>query len=41
MVKGIAGTIQNPFYKALALDVDHSDWICVAMNLPPKYGLHL
>ena len=32
MVKGTAEAIQNPFYRALALEVDHSDWICVAMD---------
>jgi raffinose/stachyose/melibiose transport system substrate-binding protein len=32
MVKGTAGAIQNPFYKALALDVNHSEWICSAMD---------
>jgi hypothetical protein len=32
MVKGTAEAIQNPLYKALALEVDHSDWICVAMD---------
>jgi hypothetical protein len=32
MVKGTSDSIQNPFYKALALEVDHSDWICVAMD---------
>jgi hypothetical protein len=28
MVKGTADAIQNPFYEALALEVNHSDWIC-------------
>jgi hypothetical protein len=28
MVKGTADSIQNPFCKALALEVNHSDWIC-------------
>jgi hypothetical protein len=28
MVKGTAEAIQNTFYKALALEVNHSDWIC-------------
>ena len=32
MVKGTADAIQNPFYKALALEVNHSDWICSAMD---------
>jgi raffinose/stachyose/melibiose transport system substrate-binding protein len=32
MVKGTAEAIQNPFYKALAVGVDHSGWICVAMD---------
>jgi raffinose/stachyose/melibiose transport system substrate-binding protein len=32
MVKGTAEAIQSPFYKALAVEVDHSDWICVAMD---------
>jgi raffinose/stachyose/melibiose transport system substrate-binding protein len=32
MVKGTAEAIQNPFYKALALQVNHSDWICPAMD---------
>ena len=32
MVKGTAEAIQNPLYKALALEVDHSDCICVAMD---------
>ena len=32
MVEGTAEAIQSPFYKALALEVDHSDWICVAMD---------
>ena len=32
MVKGTAEAIQNPFYKALAVEVDHSGWICVAMD---------
>jgi raffinose/stachyose/melibiose transport system substrate-binding protein len=32
MVKGTADAIQNPFYKALALEVNHSDWICNAMD---------
>ena len=32
MVKGTAEAIQNPFYKALALEVNHSDWISVAMD---------
>jgi raffinose/stachyose/melibiose transport system substrate-binding protein len=32
MVKGTAAAIQSPFYKALAVEVDHSDWICVAMD---------
>ena len=32
MVKGTAEAIQNPFYKALAVEVNHSGWICVAMD---------
>jgi raffinose/stachyose/melibiose transport system substrate-binding protein len=32
MVKGTAEVIQNPCYKALASDVNHSDWICLAMD---------
>jgi len=32
MVKGTAEAIQNPFYKALAVAVNHSGWICVAMD---------
>ena len=32
MVKGTAEAIQNPFYKALAVEVDYSGWICVAMD---------
>src|SRR6185369_15938052 len=32
MVKGTAEAIRNPFYKALALQVNHSDWICLAMD---------
>jgi raffinose/stachyose/melibiose transport system substrate-binding protein len=32
MVKGTAEAIQNPFYKALALEVNHSDWVCLAMD---------
>jgi raffinose/stachyose/melibiose transport system substrate-binding protein len=32
MVNGAADAIQNPFYKALALEVNHSDWICNAMD---------
>ncbi len=32
MVKGTADAIQNPFYKALALEVNNSGWICVAMD---------
>jgi raffinose/stachyose/melibiose transport system substrate-binding protein len=32
MVKGTADAIQNPFYKALALEVNHSGWICNAMD---------
>jgi raffinose/stachyose/melibiose transport system substrate-binding protein len=32
MVKGTAEAIRNPFFKALAVEVDHSDWICVAMD---------
>jgi hypothetical protein len=27
-----AEAIQNPFYKALAVEVNYSDWICVAMD---------
>jgi raffinose/stachyose/melibiose transport system substrate-binding protein len=32
MVKGTAEAIQNPFYKTLALEVNHSDWICLALD---------
>jgi raffinose/stachyose/melibiose transport system substrate-binding protein len=32
MVKGTAEAIQSPFYKALAVEVDRSGWICVAMD---------
>ena len=32
MVKGTAEAIQSPFYKALAVEVDNSGWICVAMD---------
>jgi raffinose/stachyose/melibiose transport system substrate-binding protein len=32
MVKGTAEAIRNQFYKALALEVNHSDWICLAMD---------
>jgi raffinose/stachyose/melibiose transport system substrate-binding protein len=32
MVKGTVDAIQNPFYKALALEVNRSDWICAAMD---------
>jgi raffinose/stachyose/melibiose transport system substrate-binding protein len=32
MVKGTADAIQDPFYKALALEVNHSGWICNAMD---------
>jgi len=32
MVKGAIDAIQNPFYKALAAEVNHSDWICAAMD---------
>jgi raffinose/stachyose/melibiose transport system substrate-binding protein len=32
LVKGTADAIQDPFYKALALEVNHSDWICNAMD---------
>jgi raffinose/stachyose/melibiose transport system substrate-binding protein len=32
MVKGTADAIENPFYKALALEVNHSGWIGVAMD---------
>jgi len=32
MVKGTVDAIQNPFYKALAVEVNHSDWICAAMD---------
>jgi hypothetical protein len=27
MVKGTVDAIQNPFYKPLAVEVNHSDWI--------------
>ena len=32
MVKGTVDAIQNSFYRALAEEVNHSDWICVAMD---------
>ena len=32
MVKGTVDAIQNPFYKALAIEVNHSEWICAAMD---------
>ena len=32
MVKGAPDAIQNPFCKALALEVNYSDWICNAMD---------
>ena len=32
MVKGTSDVIQNPFYKALALEVNKSGWISVAMD---------
>ena len=32
MVKGASDAIQNAFYKALALEVNRSDWICNAMD---------
>jgi len=32
MVKGTADAIENPFCKALALEVNHSGWIGVAMD---------
>ena len=32
MVKGTSDAIQNPFYKALALEVNNSGWISVAMD---------
>ena len=32
MVKGTVDAIQNPFYRALAVEVNHSDWICAAMD---------
>ena len=32
MVKGAAESIHDPFYKALAFEVNHSDWICLAMD---------
>ena len=32
MVKGTSDVIQNPFYKALALEVNHSGWIGLAMD---------
>ena len=35
MVKGTADAIQNPFYKALALEVNHSDWICMRDGSTP------
>jgi len=35
MVKGTAKAIQNPLYKAVALEVNHSDWTCLAMDQLP------
>ena len=32
MVKGTADAIQNPFYKALALEVNKTGWIGLAMD---------
>jgi raffinose/stachyose/melibiose transport system substrate-binding protein len=32
MVKGTAEAIENPFYKALAVEVNHSSWIGLAMD---------
>ena len=32
MVKGTVEAIKSPFFKALAVQADHSDWICVAMD---------
>jgi maltose-binding protein MalE len=32
MVKATDEAIRNQFYKALALEVNHSDWICLAMD---------
>ena len=32
MVKGTVDAIQNPFYKALALEVNRSEWICAVMD---------
>ena len=32
MVKGTADAIQNPFFKALALEVNNSGWIGIAMD---------
>lgn len=32
MVKGTVQAIKSPFFKALAVEVDHSDWICVGMD---------
>ena len=32
MVTGTAEAIQDPFYKALALEVNRSDWIGLAMD---------
>ena len=32
MVKGTAEAIRDPFYKALALEVNHSGWIGLAMD---------
>jgi raffinose/stachyose/melibiose transport system substrate-binding protein len=32
MVKGTSDAIRNPFYKALALEVNNASWICVAMD---------
>jgi hypothetical protein len=32
MLKGTAEAIHDPFYKALALEVNHSSWIGLAMD---------
>jgi hypothetical protein len=32
MLKGTAEAIHDPFYKALALEVNHSGWIGLAMD---------
>jgi hypothetical protein len=32
MVKGTSDVIRDPFYKALAVEVDNTGWICVVMD---------